>query len=235
MKDLVRIAGSLATTLGSVRFIAVAYLKAPPQGVDRFSGTVPSSCTFWQLASSGNGFYTVPGDHLNCSIGNYTSGFDAPPDRAGELEQTLSLMASIGYVRMEEVPSIPRLPEAPAFIYYAPLEKAVVAPDVVIAAGRPAPLMRLQEAAARAGAASQLPLLGRPTCMALPASIAHGSVMSAGCIGNRVYTGLKDDELYVMLPGERLADIASELSVIQKANETLQEYHQNRKTTLTRG
>jgi uncharacterized protein (DUF169 family) len=71
--------------------------------------------------------------------------------------------------------------------------------------------------------------------MALPASIAHGSVMSAGCIGNRVYTGLKDDELYVMLPGERLADIASELSVIQKANETLQEYHQNRKTTLTRG
>ena len=65
--------------------------------------------------------------------------------------------------------------------------------------------MRLQEASARAGAASQLPLLGRPTCMALPAAMAHGSVMSAGCIGNRVYTGLGDDELYLMIPGPRLA------------------------------
>ena len=60
--------------------------------------------------------------------------------------------------------------------------------------------MRLQEAAARAGAASSLPLLGRPTCMALPAAMAHGSVMSAGCIGNRVYTDLGDDELYLMIP-----------------------------------
>ena len=110
-------------------------------------------------------------------------------------------MAGIGYVRMEEVPSIPRLPQPPAFIYYAPLGKAVVPPDVVIAGGRPGPLMRLQEAAARAGAASSLPLLGRPTCMALPAAMAHGSVMSAGCIGNRVYTGLGDDELYLMIPG----------------------------------
>lgn len=232
MHDYARIAGSFST-LGSVRFIAVAYLKSAPDGVDKFSGTVPSSCTFWQLASSGNGFYTVPNDHLNCPIGNYTSGFDAPVERTGELEQTLSLMASIGYVKMEEVPSIPRVAEAPAFIYYAPLEKCAIAPDVVIAAGRPSALMRLQEAAARAGAASELPLLGRPTCMALPASMAHGSVMSAGCIGNRVYTGLKDDELYLMLPGKRLADVASELSVIQTANETLAGYHQNRKATLT--
>ena len=50
----------------------------------------------------------------------------------------------------------------------------------------------------------RLPLLGRPTCMALPAAMAHGSVISSGCIGNRVYTGLGDDELYLMIPGPRL-------------------------------
>jgi uncharacterized protein (DUF169 family) len=109
----------------------------------------------------------------------------------------------------------------------------VTPPDVVIAGGRPAPLMRLQEAAARAGAASNLPLLGRPTCMALPAAMAHGSVMSTGCIGNRIYTGLGDDELYVMIPGNRLEDVVRELRVIQKANLALQEYHQQRKVSLT--
>jgi uncharacterized protein (DUF169 family) len=93
--------------------------------------------------------------------------------------------------------------------------------------------MRLQEAAARAGAASTLPLLGRPTCMALPAAMAHGSVMSTGCIGNRVYTGLGDDELYLMIPGPRLADVVRELAVISSANDTLRQYHQQRRAALT--
>ena len=132
-------------------------------------------------------------------------------------------MADIGYMKTDEAPSIPRLPETPAFVYDAPLGKAVVAPDVVIAGGRPASLMRLQEAAARAGATSSLPLVGRPTCMALPAAMAHGTVMSGGCIGNRVYTDLGDDELYLMIPGARLADIVRELGVIAKANDTLRD------------
>jgi len=232
--DFPGIQRTLEAALEAVRLVAVAYLKAAPEGVDRFSGSVPASCTFWQLALKGHAFYTVASDHLNCAIGYYTSGFDEPADRSGELEQTLAMMANAGYLKLEEAPSIPRLRETPSFVYYAPLERAAVVPDVVIAVGRPAVLMRLQEAAARAGAASQLPPLGRPTCMALPASMAHGAVMSFGCIGNRVYTGLGDDELYVMLPGERLADIASELSVIQTANETLRSYHQNRKAALTR-
>ena len=128
-------------------------------------------------------------------------------------------MAVFGYMKMDEAPSIPRLPETPAFVYYAPLGKAVVAPDVVIAAGRPASLVRLQDATARAGAAYSLPLDRRPTCMALPAAMAHGTVMSGGCIGNRVYTALGDDELYLMIPGARLADIVRELGAIVKANE----------------
>ena len=223
----------LLSAIGPLRLIAVSYLTEAPSGVAKFSGTVPSGCTFWSLAATGNGFYTVPADHLNCPIGSYTHAIDRPAERAAELEQALSLMSGIGYVRMEEVPAIPRLAQTPAFIYYAPLGKATLPPDVVIAAGRPGSLMRLQEAASRAGAASTLPLLGRPTCMALPAAIAHGSVMSAGCIGNRVYTGLGDDELYLMIPGPRLADVVRELDVIAKANETLLAYHQQRRETLT--
>ena len=142
-------------------------------------------------------------------------------------------MTGIGYVRLEEVASIRRLPHTPAVIYFAPLATTVVEPDVVIFAGRPGPLIRLQEASARAGSASQLPLLGRPTCMALPAAVTHGSVMGLGCIGNRVYTDLGDDECYLMIPGKRLMEVAEQAAIIANANDTLEQYHKQRRQTIT--
>jgi uncharacterized protein (DUF169 family) len=227
------LARTFTDALGPLRPVAVSYLDIPPAGVDKFSGTVPSGCSFWRLASDGPGFYTVPADHFNCPIGSYTHAIDLPAERAAELEQTLTLMAGIGYVRMEEVPAIPRLDHQPACIYYAPLAAAVVPPDVVIFAGRPGALMRLQEAAAAAGTVSTLPLLGRPTCMALPAAMAQGAVMSSACIGNRVYTGLGDDELYLMVPGSRLNDVAGQLARILGANNTLAEHHRGRQAALS--
>jgi uncharacterized protein (DUF169 family) len=108
----------------------------------------------------------------------------------------------------------------------------VVDPDAVIFTGRPGRLMRLQEASARAGAASSLPLLGRPTCMAIPAAISQGSVTSTGCIGNRVYTSLGEDELYVVIPGKRLAEVAAQAALIAQANDTLEQYHRQRRQQL---
>ena len=60
-----------------------------------------------------------------------------PAERASELPQTLSLMAELGYLKMEEVPGIPRLPESPGVVIYAPLGDSPVDPDVVLVAGRP--------------------------------------------------------------------------------------------------
>ena len=222
----------LARAVGDMRPVAVGYIQRPPEGVPQFEGAEPAGCSFWSLAAQGRSFYTVPSDHFNCAIGSYTHAIEPPPDRAGELEQTLSLMTGIGYVRVEEVPSIPRLPHTPAVIYFAPLAATVVTPDVVIFAGRPGRLMQLQEASARAGAASQLPLLGRPTCMALPAAITHGSVMSLGCIGNRVYTDLGDDECYLMIPGKWLVEVAEQAVIIANANNTLEQYHKQRRQTI---
>ena len=107
--DYAALARTLAETLGQLRPVAVAYLDAPPAGVARFTGTVPSGCSFWRLAAEGLGFCTVPGDHFNCPIGSYTHAIDLPPERAAELQETLALMTGIGYVRMEEIPAIPRL------------------------------------------------------------------------------------------------------------------------------
>jgi uncharacterized protein (DUF169 family) len=214
------------------RPVAVTFRETPPVGVAKFAGTVPSGCSFWRVAAGGQTFYTVPSDHYNCAIGSHTHNIPLPPERAKELDETLSFMTGVGYVRMEEVPGIPRLPQTPGVVIYAPLADTPVDPDVVLVAGRPGQLMLLLEAALRAGVGSQVPFLGRPTCMALPAALAHGVIASTGCIGNRVYTDLGEDELYVAVPGRDLARVADEAQTIAAANAKLSEYHRGRRQAL---
>ena len=141
-------------------------------------------------------------------------------------------MTSIDYIKMDEVPTIHRLPQTPHVIIYAPLADTPVDPDVVLVAGRPGRVMLLQEAAIRAGVGAQVPLLARPTCMALPAALSQGIVASTGCIGNRVYTDLGDDELYVVIPGRNLAQVTAVLQTIGAANATLTGYHRGQRHAL---
>jgi uncharacterized protein (DUF169 family) len=213
------------------RPVAVAFRSSPPPGIAKFGGTEPSGCSFWRLAGERT-FFTVPADHHNCPIGSYTHNIPLPPERAAELPQTLSLMTELGYLKMEEVPGIARLPESPGVVIYAPLGDSPVDPDVVLVAGRPGRVMLLQEAAGRAGIAAPAPLLGRPTCMALPASLAQGVIASTGCVGNRVYTDLGEDELYVVIPGRDVARVAAEAQTIASANLKLSDYHRERRRAL---
>ena len=233
MVDYGNIEQRLSETLGLPRRpVAVTFRDTPPMGVPKFTGTEPSGCSFWRLAAEGRTFYTVPSDHYNCAIGSYTHNISLPEERTQELHQTLSFMSGIGYIRMEEIPGIHRLPETPGVVIYAPLGDTPMDPDVVLFAGRPGRLILLQEAVLRAGVRSQVLSLGRPTCMVLPAALAHGVVTSTGCIGNRVYTDLGEDELYVAVPGNDLARVADEVKTIAAANAKLSEYHRERRKAL---
>lgn len=226
----------LTTTLGLARHpVAVAFRDAPPPGVAKFTGQEPSGCSFWRLAAGGRAFYTVPSDHHNCVIGSHTHNIPLSAERARELPDTLQFMTGLGYLRMEEVAGIPQLPRTPGVVIYAPLGATPVDPDVVLFAGRPGRLMLLQEAALRAGVGAPTSALGRPTCMALPAALTHGLVTSSGCIGNRVYTDLGDDELYVAVAGRDLARVAAEAETIAAANATLRAHHEQRRRTLATG
>jgi uncharacterized protein (DUF169 family) len=216
------------------RAVAVAFRDAAPSGVPRFTGAAPSGCSFWPLAMRGRVFYTVPADHYNCAVGSHTHNIPLPAERAQELPQTLTFMTGLGYLKMEEVPGIPQLPRTPGVVVYAPLGDTPVDPDVVLFVGRPGRLMLLQEAALRAGVGARVPFLGRPTCMALPAALAGGAVASTGCIGNRVYTDVSDDDLYVAVPGKDLARVVDEVGTIAHANSILADYHRERRLTLTR-
>src|SRR5580692_820064 len=215
------------------RPVAVKFLAAPPAGVLKFNGAEPSGCSFWRLAAAGRTFYTVPSDHYNCAVGSHTHNIPLPPERAEELDQTLSFMTDIGYIKMEEVPGIPQLDTMPGAVVYSPLGEAPVDPDVVIFAGPAAQIMLLQEAAHRAGRTAQFPMLGRPTCTAIPAAMAKGAITSSGCVGNRVYTDLADGELYAMVPGRDLERVADELETISSANAKLHEYHRSRRQEIS--
>lgn len=215
------------------RPIAVAYADAPPTGVERFEGSEPSGCSFWRLAAAGRTFYTVPENHFNCAVGAYTHNITLSPEREQETGLTLKMMFDLGYVRPEEVPQIPRLAKSPAAVVYSPLGDAPVAPDVVLFACKPRAAMLLSEAANRAGVASGAPALGRPTCMALPASLQHGAIFSLGCIGNRVYTGLNEEEMYFVLRGKDLEAVADALEVVTSANAALSDYAIDRRQTLS--
>jgi uncharacterized protein (DUF169 family) len=216
----------------SRRPVAVSFLDAAPVGVKKFDGTEPSGCSFWRLAADGAVFYTVSENHFNCAVGAYTHNISLLPERQKETEQTLKMMFDLGYVKPEEVPQIPRLPKAPAAIVYAPLGEAPIAPDVVLFGCRPSAAMLLNEAANHAGVETGAPALGRPTCMALPASLQHGAILSLGCIGNRVYTGLGEDELYFVLRGTDLAAVADALRTISSANAALNDYARGRRSQL---
>jgi len=232
MTDYARIEDVLMTRLALERRpVAMTFRDAPPSNVRKFTGSQPSGCSFWRLAAAGDVFYTEPSDHYNCPVGSYTHNIALPPEREQELPQVLSLMTDIGYIRLEEVGGIPRLPHTPAAIIYAPLGQTPVDPDVVVVAGRPGDLMLLQEAGTRAST-TPAPLLGRPTCMAIPAALSGTVVSSLGCVGNRIYTGVSADEFYVVVAGQMLSGIVEQLSTIVSANAALTDYHTGRRAAL---
>jgi uncharacterized protein (DUF169 family) len=215
------------------RPVAVTFLERAPDGVKQFEGSEPSGCSFWRLAADGKTFYTVPEDHFNCAVGAYTHNIALSPEREQETGITLKMMFDLGYVKPDEVPQIPRLAKTPAVVVYSPLGEAPVAPDVVLFACQPRSAMLLNEAANRAGVASGAPALGRPTCMALAASLQHGAIFSLGCIGNRVYTGLSEDQMYFVVRGQDLQAIADALDVVNSANAVLSNYAMGRRQKLS--
>jgi uncharacterized protein (DUF169 family) len=209
--------------------VALTFQASAPANLPHVPSPGPSGCSYWSRAAEGQTFYTEAADHFGCPIGAYTHGVDMPSPRMEELQGIVTTMVGLGYIRPEEVPNIPRREQAFRVAVYGPLTDAGEPPDVVLVRGNARQVMLLEEAAQAAGIQGTAPLMGRPTCAAIPLAMRTGhSVASLGCIGNRVYTGLGDDELYFAVPGKHIAAIAGKLGTIVNANRELKNYHQAR-------
>jgi uncharacterized protein (DUF169 family) len=213
--------------------VAVAFQETPPTNLSRMTSAAPSSCTFWKRAAAGQVFYTEASDHYNCPIGAYTHGVDLSPPLEKELQGVVETMVQLNYLRMEEVPGIPRRQAKLGVVLYAPLATAPFKPEVVMVCGNAKQIMLLTEAAQAAGVGAEAPLMGRPTCAAIPLVLqSRRSAASLACIGNRVYTDMADDELYFALPGPQLGHVVEKLKTIVNANRELEKYHRAKLTTI---
>lgn len=209
--------------------VAVTFCDAAPAGMERIGSAAPAGCSYWKLAAEGQAFYTAADDHLNCPIGAYTHGAELPSQTQGQLQDMIGKMVGIQYLKMEEVPAIPRRDQPLRFAVYAPLSKTPGTPGTVLVRGNARQTMLLVEAANACNLLSDLPVMGRPACAVIAASMNSGkAATSLGCIGNRVYTGLADSELYVAVPGHRLGETVAALRSIVAANHELEQYHRGR-------
>jgi uncharacterized protein (DUF169 family) len=209
--------------------IKVGFLDAPPPALARWSGgPVAAGCVFWDRAMEGKSFYTLPADHWNCAIGSHTHKIGLPADRANELPATIGFMVETRYLDAAEVPGIPTLDRAPAAVAYAPAASDAFKADVVLLALTPAQSTLVFEAALKAGIAQGTAgASSRPSCAILPASAQTELVsISFGCKGNRTFTTVGDDEMYIAIPGARWDDFVDRLIEVQRSNLTMGNYYQ---------
>jgi len=209
--------------------VAITFCESAPDGNSKIDTAAVSGCTYWKFAAEGQTFYTEASDHYGCPVGAHTHGIDLPAETAQELEGLVTTMVQLEYLDMQEVEGIPRRAEPFAVVLYAPLSDADFEPDVVLVCGDAKQLMLLAEAAHSAGVDCETSMVGRPTCAAIPAVIESGrSATNLGCIGNRVYTGIADDELYFVINGSQFDPVVDRLKVIVNANRELEQFHRGR-------
>lgn len=209
--------------------VAISFQEHPPLGIPRIEAPLPAGCAYWREAAHGRVFYTEAADHYTCPVGAHTHGVELPEDVEKELDKTIELVVGLQYMKLEEIPSLPRRQKQFRVAIYAPLEQVTVPPDVVLVRGNMKQLMLLAEAAQAAGVARGGATVGRPTCAILPESLrSQQSATSFGCIGNRVYTGLGEEEGYYAIPGGHVPAVEHKLEVIIEANRQLEMFHQHR-------
>ena len=209
--------------------LAVSFVDEPPAGVPRIDAAAPSGCSYWKLAADGRVFYTAASDHFGCPVGAHTHGVELPATQQAELTGLMTTMIELGYLRESEIAGIPRRTAPFRYAVYAPWDLSPCEPDVILVRGNTRQVMLLTEAARAAGVGDTGQLMGRPTYSMIPAVMDAGQVAaSLGCIGNRVYTGLGDDELFAAIPGPRAAQVIRQLHTILNANRQLEAYHRQR-------
>jgi uncharacterized protein (DUF169 family) len=215
--------------------IAICLTDSVPPGVPAFSGRVPAGCAFWQEAARG-AFATSPRDHDLCAIGTFTHNLETTEAHEADRRDALRVFADLGYVRPEDIPLIPVLPERRRHVVYAPLAATPLPPDVVMLFVRADQSLILAEATESLDR-GQPPAMGRPACAVVPQARNSGrAALSLGCCGARAYLDtLSDGVALYAIPGTRLAEYAERVSALARANQVLAKFHRLRRQDVEAG
>jgi len=226
--DRAQISTRLVELLGLTRPpVALALADAQPPGVSRPASAAPSACSFWRRAEE-NVFYAAAEDHFNCLLGSMVMGFELPAEAGQELGSLVQFMCGEGYIGKDEPAGIPTVQRKSAGILYGPLAELPAEPDLIVMWLIPQQAMIFNEAAGRVNWAAELTQVsGRPGCAAIPRALErHQSRLSLGCAGMRTFSGISDDELLAVVPGDQLGALAEGLERIVSVNEAVMSYYQ---------
>ncbi|MEO6816333.1 MAG: DUF169 domain-containing protein, partial [Edaphobacter sp.] len=111
--------------------VAISFVDAIPNSLNSHAGRVAAGCRFWEDAATAS-FATTAADHNLCSIGVYTHNLQPSPKQQIDLGDTLKVLGELGYVREEDLASIPVLQSQSKYVVYAPLAETPLPPDVVM-------------------------------------------------------------------------------------------------------
>nr|BAL60314.1 hypothetical conserved protein [uncultured crenarchaeote] len=193
----------------------------PPSSRRRFMGYAPASCSFWRFGIDST-FYTFDGDH-NCSIGKVIHGLR----EAAEVKDNddVKLLTSIGWLSMEDISKLPRLPRKAA-ISYIPVDmlEGDVVPgndlDLITFFCNAEQVMLVVDAAERAGI--EYRIRSRPTCAILgEAYLMKGIVIGLGCTPSRLRTPYSANDLFVAIHPSIVGRLIEHLRQVVKVEEYL--------------
>ncbi len=188
----------------------------PTPTLDGRTGPVPAGCVFWAKAVDRT-FSTVASDHANCSVGTLVHGFAGLDEVAGNSD--VAALAESGWVKMEQVPAIPRVHERPGSVTYGPLAEASGTPDVVLIRISASQLMLI------ADAVPGLHIGGKPQCHIIALAKENGEVAaSLGCTLSRSRSGMPPDEMTCAIPGPRLAEVVASVETTARIDAVASSY-----------
>ncbi len=215
--------------------IAICFRDKVPAGIRNWTGRVPAGCQFWQEAAT-EVFATSPSDHDLCAIGTFTHNLETTEAHDADRRDALKVFADLGYVREQDIASIPVLESRPSHVVYGPLATIPLAPDVVLLFGKVDQMLILSEASQQVEGGLP-PAMGRPACAIVPQAYNTGrAALSLGCCGARAYLDvLTDDVALWAIPGAKLDLYAERIAVLAQANAVLTTFHQVRREDVEDG
>jgi uncharacterized protein (DUF169 family) len=234
--DASAIARTLADSISlSLPPIAICFTDKLPAGIRNWTGRVPAGCRFWQEAAT-EVFATSASDHDLCAIGMFTHNLETTEAQDIDRGDALKVFAELGYVREQDIASIPVLGPQPTYVVYGPLASIPLAPDVVLLFAKADQMLILSEASQQVEGGLP-PAMGRPACAIVPQAFNTGrAALSLGCCGARAYLDVLTDEVALWaIPGSKLNLYLERIVALAKANAVLTTFHQIRREDVEDG
>jgi uncharacterized protein (DUF169 family) len=201
--------------------IAISFSSDAPEGVEHMNGGLRLCQMLDEVRFDGKVFYTTSENHT-CDGGSSSCGMKDISERikSGEFLSKMGLFGSKRAARRFSNAN-PRIEKGSVkIVSFSPLEKTLFDPDVVVLICNAKQGMKIAEAYSYESGKRTTGMTGPPICSSIVAApFLTGEVTySLGDHGARKYMKIKDEDVFVGIPGELLPSIVENLDKMESLN-----------------